>query len=250
MAKPKPTGQNITTERIAELMREQGLKQVDLADAVGVRPLAVGRWLRGENAISPFNLERVANALNTTVRYLRGLPGAYKSKDDLKRAELQAEALFSELDDGAPCFEGADGQTKEEVEAIIEQRQKEDAQRRTVRNGFFLNEMGYAYRERSDTEFSGVFCALKDAQGQEYDFSEEEFQRFMAQIKEFVDFACFKNRSTAHETSSGISSDRMDKFTSDAQDFVIIKPAPKRRKKATPKGAEDQQKPAVQKEQV
>lgn len=240
MAKPKPEGKNITTERIAELMREQGLKQVDLALAIGVRPLTVGRWLRGENTISPFNLERVADALNTTVHYLRGLPGAYKSKDDLMRAELQAEALFSELDDGAPCIECADGQT-------IEQRQKEDAQRRTVRNGFFLNEMGYAYRERSDTEFSGVFCTLKDAQGQEYAFSEEEFQRFMAQIKEFVDFACFKNRSTAHETSSGISSDRMDKFTSDAQDFVIIKPAPKRRKKATPKGAEDQHKPAAQK---
>lgn len=53
-----------------------------------------------------------------------------------------------------------------------------------------------------------------------------------------------------NETSSGISSDRMDKFTSDAQDFMIIKPAPKRKKKATPKCAEDQQKPAAQKEQV
>lgn len=53
-----------------------------------------------------------------------------------------------------------------------------------------------------------------------------------------------------NETSSGISKDRMDKFTSDAQDFVIIKPAPQKKKKATPKGAEDQQKPATQKEQV
>lgn len=53
-----------------------------------------------------------------------------------------------------------------------------------------------------------------------------------------------------NETSGGIRSDRMDKFTSDAQDFVIIKPAPKRTKKATPKGAEDQQKPVTQKEQV
>lgn len=50
-----------------------------------------------------------------------------------------------------------------------------------------------------------------------------------------------------NETSSGISKDRMDKFTSDAQDFVIIKPAPKREKKATPKGAEDQRKPSEQK---
>lgn len=50
-----------------------------------------------------------------------------------------------------------------------------------------------------------------------------------------------------NETSSGISKDRMDKFTSDAQDFVIIKPAPKREKKATPKDAEDQRKPSEQK---
>lgn len=50
-----------------------------------------------------------------------------------------------------------------------------------------------------------------------------------------------------NDCNSGISKDRMDKFTSDAQDFVIIKPAPKREKKATPKGAEDQHKPAAQK---
>ncbi|MBE7413672.1 MAG: helix-turn-helix transcriptional regulator [Leptospiraceae bacterium] len=61
----KKIGQNIRTCRI-----NKGLSQERLAEICGLHRTYVGSVERGERNISILNLERIANALNTTIKDL------------------------------------------------------------------------------------------------------------------------------------------------------------------------------------
>ena len=56
--------------RLAEKLKSKGMKQKDLADALGVSEVTVSRWLSGERNPSMGTVEKIANALETTPAYL------------------------------------------------------------------------------------------------------------------------------------------------------------------------------------
>lgn len=182
---PKSDSPNIRIERIKELMKEQNISNIVLAKNVGVDKTAVSRWLNYKNDPTPDNLKRIADALNTTTDYLNGYRGAYKSKTAQERADKEYALMF--------------GEELDVFDSDEESRTRNRKRRRTIRNGFFLREIGYSYRENPSNEFGDPFCTLKDQQGQEYDFSYEEFRQLLAQIKDNVDYACFKKRHTIRD---------------------------------------------------
>lgn len=56
--------------RLAEKLKSKGMKQKDLADALGVSEVTVSRWLSGERNPSMRTVEKIANALETIPAYL------------------------------------------------------------------------------------------------------------------------------------------------------------------------------------
>lgn len=206
MSKPKPQGPNITTKRIKELMEEQRYTQARFAEALGVAPQTIHRWVNGKTNICQDSLEKIADTLNTTVHYLRGLPGAYRTKDELERAkDLHYELLEAGYyDNKEKKYVTDDNEADQQI--------KYDRQRRVTRDSFFLRELGYSYFESPDLgDFSGVFCTLKDQNGQEYEFTFEEFQQLLSQIKEKVDYACFKKRNTVRNCGGMKSIDPLER---------------------------------------
>lgn len=187
MSKPKPQGPSITTQRMKELMEEQGHTQESLAEILHVSSQTVHRWVNGKSNIGK-NLDNVAEALNTTTEYLLGVRYAFKNRSD----EEKYRAMSYAYDDDIPD------------EALIENEKElaeKDKQRRTIRNRFFAFDLGYVYNDYSDVAaaIGDRFCTLTDQQGEEYDFTFEEFQQLLSQIKEKVDYACFKKRNTVRD---------------------------------------------------
>lgn len=186
MSKPKPQGPSITTQRIKELMEEQGYTQESLAEILHVSSQTVHRWVNGKSNIGR-NLDNVATALNTTTGYLLGHRYAFKNRSEEEEYYTEWQAEFE--DDNLP------------VEVLREWHKEEsekNKQRRAIRNRFFSFDLGYSYKDFDDglADFDGRFCTLKDQHGQEYEFTFEEFQQLLSQIKEKVDYACFKKRNT------------------------------------------------------
>lgn len=56
--------------RLAEMLKNKGMKQKDLADALGVSEVTVSRWLSGERKLSMETVEKIADVLQTTPAYL------------------------------------------------------------------------------------------------------------------------------------------------------------------------------------
>ena len=73
-------------DRLANLMTERGMKQVDLAKAIGCSPVAVNRYLHGGRVPRPGLLARIAVVLDTTTDYLMG--GADPNAIDLGLNEV------------------------------------------------------------------------------------------------------------------------------------------------------------------
>ena len=59
--------------RIKEKRKEQRLTQQELAEKVGVSLMTVLRWEKGERTPNTSIMNRLAEALNTSVEYLMGL---------------------------------------------------------------------------------------------------------------------------------------------------------------------------------
>lgn len=57
-------------DRIRRLMRERGLRQVDIANATGASKGAVSKWFSGTFSPSSEYLVKIANILDTTPSYL------------------------------------------------------------------------------------------------------------------------------------------------------------------------------------
>ena len=56
--------------RLAEMLKNKGMKQKDLADALSVSEVTVSRWLSGERKLSMETVKKIADVLETTPAYL------------------------------------------------------------------------------------------------------------------------------------------------------------------------------------
>lgn len=64
--------QILVAERIRELMNEQGLNQVRLAEKVGVKQNTISAWLRNKKEPSITSLWLLADYFNVDIDYLVG----------------------------------------------------------------------------------------------------------------------------------------------------------------------------------
>lgn len=62
----------IVAERIRELMKEEGLNQVRLADKIGVKQNTISAWLLGKKEPCITSLWLLADYFNVSVDYLIG----------------------------------------------------------------------------------------------------------------------------------------------------------------------------------
>lgn len=62
----------IVAERIRELMKEEGLNQVRLADKIGIKQNTISAWLLGKKEPCITSLWLLADYFNVSVDYLIG----------------------------------------------------------------------------------------------------------------------------------------------------------------------------------
>ena len=65
----------IIKERINELMKEQGLKQVQLAERIGVKQNTISAWLLGKKEPCIMSLWLLADYFEVDIDYLVGRKG-------------------------------------------------------------------------------------------------------------------------------------------------------------------------------
>lgn len=187
MARPKPQGENITTQRIAALIQEKRYTQVAIAEMMDCAEGTVSRWVRGKTNMSAANLKKLASILGTTTDYLRGYTNA-KTADE--QAQMEAdEAAYWGIDDDIPAYDPTEDNNR-------------DKQRRTIRSRFFAAELGFTYDELRGAacEFDERPYTLKDRNGVEYRFSPEEFSMLMYQLSaDIVSFACKRMKGSSND---------------------------------------------------
>ena len=103
MARPKPQGENITTQRIAALIQEKRYTQVAIAEMMDCAEGTVSRWVRGKTNMSAANLKKMASILETTTDYLRGHTNA-KTADEQAQTEAD-EAAYWGIDADIPAYD-------------------------------------------------------------------------------------------------------------------------------------------------
>lgn len=187
MARPKPQGKNITTQRIAALIQERHYTQVAIAEMMDCAEGTVSRWVRGKTNMSAANLKKLASILGTTTDYLRGHTNA-KTADEQAQTEAD-EAAYWDIDADIPAYDPTEDNNR-------------DKQRRTIRSRFFAAELGFTYDELRGTagDFDERPYILKDRNGVEYRFSPEEFSMLMYQLSaDIVSFACKRMKGSSND---------------------------------------------------
>lgn len=187
MARPKPQGENITTQRIAALIQERHYTQVTIAEMMDCAEGTVSRWVRGKTNMSAANLKKLASILDTTTDYLRGYTNA-KTADEQAQTEAD-EAAYWGIDADIPAYDPTEDNNR-------------DKQRRTIRSRFFAAELGFTYDELRGTasDFDERPYILKDRNGVEYRFSPEEFSMLMYQLSaDIVSFACKRMKGSSND---------------------------------------------------
>ena len=80
--------------RLAEMLKNKGMKQKDLADALGVSEVTVSRWLSGERKLSIETVEKIANVLETTPAYLMSENELQPVQQEKKQEGLNWSAIL------------------------------------------------------------------------------------------------------------------------------------------------------------
>jgi len=78
------------SEKLKTLRKKFGLKQIDLANSLGVTPQAVSKWERDENYPDIFILKKISSLFDVSVDYLLGI-------HDEKRDTFEATVVCSSL---------------------------------------------------------------------------------------------------------------------------------------------------------
>lgn len=187
MARPKPQGENITTQRIAALIQERRYTQVAIAERMDCAEGTVSRWVRGKTNMSAANLKKLASILGTTTDYLRGYTNAKTAEEQAQNDTINA--AYWGLNDDIPAYDSVEDTNR-------------DKQRRTIRSRFFSSELGFTYSEikGAAADFSDRPYILKDRNGVEYRFSPEEFSMLMYQLSaDIVSFAYKQMKGSSND---------------------------------------------------
>lgn len=72
------------TNRIKELLFENGMSQKELARSTGITESAISHYIKGDRVPRGVNLVKIAGALGTTTDYLLGNSEDYGDKNDFK----------------------------------------------------------------------------------------------------------------------------------------------------------------------
>lgn len=60
----------LNTIRLQAALKRAGLRQMDLADAIGVQPVTISRYINGHREPHPIHLQRMAYILHVSPEYL------------------------------------------------------------------------------------------------------------------------------------------------------------------------------------
>lgn len=80
--------------RLAEMLKNKGMKQKDLADALSVSEVTVSRWLSGERKLSMETVEKIADVLQTTPAYLMSENELQPVQQEKKQEGLNWSAIL------------------------------------------------------------------------------------------------------------------------------------------------------------
>ena len=84
----------IFTERLSQLLLKNGMKQRDLAKAIGVTEVTVSRYIKGTRTPTGPICSKIACTLHTTVDYLLGV-------DDRDDSEFKYKRVYQDIVDNA-----------------------------------------------------------------------------------------------------------------------------------------------------
>lgn len=107
---------NHTKKKIAEIMKEKGIRQVDLANGVGVSQVTVSHWFGGASTSYMQYLDKIAKYLHVSMDYLVGNNTAGPFYDD------EVNECLSELKNRPEMktlFKVSKGATKEDIEQAV-----------------------------------------------------------------------------------------------------------------------------------
>lgn len=99
-------------DKIAQIMSEKGIRQVDLANAIGISPYVVNHWFTGTSTTYMLSLDKIAKCFGVSMDYLVGNDSAGTKDSDIKDylEELKNRGEMRML------FKAAKGATKEDIE--------------------------------------------------------------------------------------------------------------------------------------
>ena len=102
-----------TINKMAEVMKEKGIRQVDLSNGIGVSPVVVSHWFGGVSTSYMTYLDRIAKFLHVSMDYLVGNNTAGPLDDKEANEYLETLKNRSEM---KMLFKAAKGATKKDIE--------------------------------------------------------------------------------------------------------------------------------------
>lgn len=99
--------------KIAEITREKGIRQIDLANNIGVSTFVVNRWFSGTSASYMSYLDRIAKYLHVSMDYIVGNIATDPLNDEEANEYLEELKNRSEM---KMLFKAAKGATKKDIE--------------------------------------------------------------------------------------------------------------------------------------
>lgn len=94
---------NVISNNIINIMKENNKKQIDMAEFLGVSKQTVNKMLNGSRVISAMELKQIAEFLNTTMEYLVKLPSVSNETNSVKAFMGKVES-----DSARQCLKLAD----------------------------------------------------------------------------------------------------------------------------------------------
>lgn len=155
----------MTTNRIAELRRDNGMNQKELGAALGVAQTTVSAWETGRNEPDSVSLGRMAKLFHTTIGYLMGLePESYSqglSKEQY--AELEHQRQLQRMSRREAELEHIDDEDIAEYLWQDDKKRWEESGKPDTIEGFLVSEMIDSFPEAMRREALGVMYSFKRA---------------------------------------------------------------------------------------
>jgi transcriptional regulator with XRE-family HTH domain len=158
-------------EKIVTLLRQRGLKQADLAAAIGVAPSRVTLWLQGTGVPNAYQLKAIATALNVPIDYL--VDDSVNDPGEVRAGLTEKERLLL----GAVGF--IEGGIDEALHRMLNRRPATEPATELVRR--LRAENGKAWELVQREVMPKVVQAVKDNFGAEWDWIQPEKRAWSAE---------------------------------------------------------------------